>query len=365
MKRLLLTDQPLRTAVNVGGVIIGGGKSPVVQSMTNTDTRNVRETLAQVIAATRAGARIMRVAVPDREAVRALREIIAESPVPIVADIHFDYRLAIESIEAGVHKIRINPGNIGGSQRLRDVVNAALGAKIPIRVGVNAGSLEADLLAKYHRPCPEALVESAMRNIGQLEDNGFTNIVLSMKGSDVPMTVIAYRQVAEKCGYPLHIGITEAGTRWTGAIRSSVGIGVLLALGLGDTLRVSLAADPIDEVRAAYRILECLGIEKRGPTIIACPTCGRTRIDVIGLAEKVEIALADRNAVLTVAVMGCAVNGPGEAREADIGIAGGDGEGLLFRRGKVVRKVDEADLLSELIALFDEVAEESGRECPE
>ncbi|MBN1880068.1 flavodoxin-dependent (E)-4-hydroxy-3-methylbut-2-enyl-diphosphate synthase [bacterium] len=358
MKRLLLAESTERNKVSIGGVVIGGGMRPVVQSMTNTDTRNVVATLEQINTAARAGARLMRVAVPDHEASRALKEIVKEAPVPVIADIHFDYQLALESIEAGVHKIRINPGNIGRSERIREIVRAAQDRRIPIRVGVNAGSLESDLLDKYGHPCSEALVESAMRNIACLEDEGFQDIVLSIKGSDVPMTVEAYRLIARKCLYPLHIGITEAGTRWTGAIRSSIGIGILLALGIGDTLRVSLAADPVDEVRVAYRILDSLGIEKHGPTVIACPTCGRTRINVIALAEQVENALADHPAPLTVAVMGCAVNGPGEAREADCGIAGGDGEGLLFRKGKIVRKVPESRIVDELVALFYEIAEE-------
>ena len=358
MKRLRLSEYPPRRPVQVGDVVIGGGALPVVQSMTNTDTRDATATLAQITQAAVAGARIMRVAVPDADVLPSLRHIVLHSPTPIVADIHFDYRLALGAMEAGVHKIRINPGNIGSQDKIRAVISEAAARDVSIRVGVNAGSLESDLLKRYGSPCAEALVESALRNVSILENQGFKDVVVSIKGSDVPITVEAYRQIAGQCDYPLHIGITESGTRWTGAVRSSVGLGILLALGIGDTLRVSLAADPIEEIRVAYRILEALGIEKRGPTVIACPTCGRTKIDVVGLAESVEKLLENRIEPLTVAVMGCAVNGPGEAREADLGVAGGDGEGLLFRKGKIVRKVKESQLLDELLELFDSVADE-------
>lgn len=356
--RLILSNYPPRREVRVGDVVFGGNARPVVQSMTNTDTRDVAATLAQINRAAAAGARLMRIAVPGADALESVKKIVNDSPVPIVADIHFDYRLAIGAMEAGVHKIRINPGNIGGADRIRAVVAEAAARKVSIRVGVNAGSLEPDLLERFGHPCPEALIESALRNIAILEDLDFRDIVLSIKGSDVPTTVETYFQVAGRCNYPLHIGITESGTCRTGAIRSSVGLGILLAHGIGDTLRVSLASDPVEEIRVAYRILESLGIEKRGPTVIACPTCGRTKIDVIGLAERVENALENRSEPFTVAVMGCAVNGPGEAREADIGIAGGDGEGLLFRRGKIVRKVRESKMLEELLGLFDMIADE-------
>ena len=358
MKRLRLSEYPPRRPVRVGDVVIGGDALPVVQSMTNTDTRDATATLAQITQAAVAGARIMRVAVPDADALPSLQHIVLHSPTPIVADIHFDYRLALGAMEAGVHKIRINPGNIGSQDKIRAVISEAAARDVSIRVGVNAGSLESDLLKRYGSPCAEALVESALRNVSILENQGFKDVVVSIKGSDVPITVEAYRQIAGQCDYPLHIGITESGTRWTGAVRSSVGLGILLALGIGDTLRVSLAADPIEEIRVAYRILEALGIEKRGPTVIACPTCGRTKIDVVGLAESVEKLLENRIEPLTVAVMGCAVNGPGEAREADLGVAGGDGEGLLFRKGKIVRKVKESQLLDELLELFDSVADE-------
>jgi len=356
MTHILLDHRHRTRKVRIGDVVIGGEELPVVQSMTNTDTRNAGATLEQIHHAAAAGARIMRVAVPDTEAVEALPSITEDSPVPVVADIHFDYRLAVGSITAGVAKLRINPGNIGGPERLRTVVHAAADHGVPIRVGVNAGSLEKGLLNKYGRPCAEALCESALNHAEQLEALGFSDIVLSLKGSDVPMTVAAYRRVAELCDYPLHIGVTEAGTRWTGAIRSSVGLGILLALGIGDTLRVSLAADPVDEVTAAYRILESLGMGRHGPTVIACPTCGRTEIDVIGLAEAVESRLRFRSEPFTVAVMGCAVNGPGEAAEADLGIAGGKGDALLFRKGRIVRKVDGSEILEALMDLYEEVA---------
>ncbi len=358
MNRFLISEPLPRRVVHVGNVVIGGNAAPVVQSMTNTDTHNVKATLTQIIRTASAGAAIMRVAVPNKEAVKALPEIIAGSPVPIVADIHFDYRLAISAIEAGAHKIRINPGNIGSKARISAVVRAASDYGIPIRVGVNAGSLERKLLQKYGRPTAKALVESALQNTATLEDMGFNDIVISIKGSDVPMTVRACFMMAEKSSYPQHIGITEAGTLMTGAIRSSVGVAILLAHGVGDTIRVSLAADPVDEVKVACRILQTLGIKKNSPTVIACPTCGRTNIDVITLADAVENALEGRSEPLTVAVMGCAVNGPGEAREADIGVAGGKGEGLLFRRGNVVRKVDEKDIITALLELFDLVADE-------
>lgn len=359
MNRILLRDRHQTRPVRVGDVIIGGSAIPVVQSMTNTDTRNSEATLKQIREAVSAGAQIMRVAVPDETAADVLPAIVKGSPVPVVADIHFDYRLALRSIDAGVQKLRINPGNIGGRERLRTVVRAAEDHGIPIRVGVNAGSLEKEILRKYRHPSPEALCESALNNTEQLEAFGFHNIVLSLKGSDVPMTVEAYRRVATMCDYPLHIGITEAGTRWSGAIRSAVGMGILLAVGLGDTLRVSLAADPVDEVLAAYRILESLGICRNGPTVIACPTCGRTEIDVIGMAEQVEKSLRLRSEPLTVAVMGCAVNGPGEAAEADLGIAGGKGEALLFSKGRILRKVKAFEAIDALLELFDEIARET------
>lgn len=359
MKRLLINPVRQSRAIKVGRVVIGGGATPVIQSMTNTDTADIAATVAQIQSAAHAGAQIMRVAVPDQKAAIALKSIVKHSSVPIVADIHFDYRLALASLEAGVSKLRINPGNIGSRDRVKAVVDEAGARNVPIRVGVNSGSLESSILEKHGHPTAAALAESALQNAAMLEDLGFQDIVLSLKGSDVTVTVDAYRLVAEETDYPLHIGITEAGTRWSGAIRSSVGLGVLLALGIGDTLRISLAADPLDEILATHKLFEALGIAKVGPTVIACPTCGRTSIDVITLANKVEAALVHRSEPLTVAVMGCVVNGPGEAREADIGIAGGVGEGLLFRKGKPIGKVPEERLLDALLELFDEVAAES------
>jgi len=358
MKRLLLSKQVITKQIMIGNIAIGAGANPVVQSMTNTDTSDVTSTLDQITRSAVAGARFMRVAVPDNAAVEALTQIVDKSPVPIVADIHFDYRLALASMKAGVHKLRINPGNIGSKRKIQEIILMAKDRNVPIRVGVNSGSLESSLLNISGHPTAEALAESALRNADILADMDFNNVVLSIKGSDIPMTVEANKIVAGKSNYPIHIGITEAGTKWTGSIRSSVGLSILLAHGIGDTLRVSLAADPVDEIRVAYRILESLGIEKSGPTVIACPTCGRTRIDVIELAEAVENALIDRSEPLTVAVMGCAVNGPGEAREADLGIAGGKGEGLLFRKGKPVGKVAESDILKAVLDLFDQIASE-------
>jgi (E)-4-hydroxy-3-methylbut-2-enyl-diphosphate synthase len=327
--------------------------------MTNTDTRDVQATIRQIKDAADAGVDIMRIGIPDEDALAGVKTIIEQSPVPLVGDIHFDYRLAVGAIRAGIHKLRINPGNIGSRRRIREVVKAAADHGVPIRVGVNAGSLERDLLKKYGHPTAEALAESALRNAAVLEDAGFSDIVLSLKGSDVPMTVAAYRLAAEQCSYPLHIGITEAGTAFTGAVRSAVGVGILLAEGIGDTIRISLAADPILEIRTAYRILESLGLRRRGPTVIACPTCSRTEINIIELAERVEKHLLHRTEPLTVAVMGCIVNGPGEAREADLGIAGGKGEAILFRKGKKIKIIEEKDIIPELLKLFDEVASEA------
>ncbi len=351
-------------SIQVGSVFLGHPYPVRIQSMTNTDTRDVSATSLQIGQAACAGAEIMRVSVPDHAALEALPQIIQSAPVPIVADIHFSFQIAVGAINAGVHKLRINPGNIGSRSGVREIVAAAADHGIPIRVGVNAGSLEKDILAKYGKPTAEALAESALRNAGILAEAGFEDIVLSLKSSDVPTTVKAYRIVAEKCSYPLHIGVTEAGTLLTGAIRSAVGLGLLLSGGIGDTLRVSLAADPVHEVRAGYRILEALGLRKHGPTIIACPTCSRTQVDIIGLASDIEQCLADETAPLTVAVMGCPVNGPGEAAEADLGVAGGKNDALLFRKGKVVGKVEKSDIFRAIIDLFHEVAEEgkqSGR----
>ncbi|MBN1356033.1 flavodoxin-dependent (E)-4-hydroxy-3-methylbut-2-enyl-diphosphate synthase [bacterium] len=346
--------------VKIGDRFIGPDYPVLVQSMTNTDPHDAETSLDQIRSAAMAGAELMRVSVPDERSLVALKIVTAQSPVPIAADIHFDHRLAMGALECGVAKLRINPGNIGSKSKVREIVKAASDRGIPIRVGVNAGSLEKHLLRKYGRPTAEALAESARINAAVLQEMGFNDVVISLKSSDVGTGVQAYRLIVGQTDLPLHIGITEAGTLLTGAVRSAVGLGILLSEGIGDTIRVSLAADPVEEVRVGYRILESLGLRRCGPLVIACPTCGRTRIDVIGLARDVEAELADRTVPLSVAVMGCAVNGPGEAREADLGIAGGVGEGLLFRKGKPIRKVPEAEILSALLEEFDRIAAENG-----
>ena len=318
---------------------MGGGAPVVVQSMTNTDTRDAAATLAQIGRLHQAGCELVRVAVPDEAAVAALAAICAASPLPVIADIHFSHQLAVASLEAGVSALRINPGNIGGSDKVARVVDAAKAHKAPIRVGVNAGSLEKHLLERFGGPTAEALVESALGHVRQLEARGFQDIKVSMKSSSVPLTIASYRLLAKQCDYPLHVGITEAGTLFRGAIKSAVGIGILLAEGLGDTIRVSLTHDPVREVDVAWQILAALDLRHHGPEIISCPTCGRTEIDLIGLAEAVEARLQGVPEKITVAVMGCVVNGPGEAREADVGIAGGRGKASVFRKGQVIRTV--------------------------
>ena len=335
--------------INVGGVKVGGGAPVSIQSMLNTATTNVEGSLAQLRALKTAGCEIARLAVPDMAAAEGFRRIAEQSPLPLVADIHFDYRLAIAAAEAGAAKIRINPGNIGGEDRVKAVVDCCKMHHIPIRIGVNGGSLDKRLLEKYGHPTPEALVESAFEHIALLEKYGFTDICVSMKSSSVPLMMQAYRLMHEKSDYPLHVGVTETGTEYMGTIKSAMGIGGLLCMGIGDTIRVSLTADPVREVYAAKAILKAAGIRRDGVNIVACPTCGRTRIDLIGLAGRVEEALRGCEKPITVAVMGCIVNGPGEAREADIGIAGGDGCGLIFRKGEILRKVPEDKLLDELI----------------
>ncbi|MCL5423347.1 MAG: flavodoxin-dependent (E)-4-hydroxy-3-methylbut-2-enyl-diphosphate synthase [Nitrospirae bacterium] len=340
--------------IHVGNVPVGGGHPIPVQSMTKTDTRDVRSTLRQIKALAEAGCEIIRIAVPDMQAAEALEKIIRSSPIPIIADIHFDWRLALEAIRRRVHGLRINPGNIGAKWKVAEVIAAASDRGIPIRVGVNAGSLSKKLLEKYRHPTPEALVESAAEHINILEGLRFRDIKVSLKASNVPTTVDAYRLFSRRFRYPLHIGISEAGPSFTGIIKSSVGLGILLSEGIGDTIRVSLSADPAEEVRVGHEILKSLGIREKGANIISCPTCGRCEIDIRGLASKVENRLRDIEKPLTVAVMGCVVNGPGEAREADIGIAGGKGFGLLFKRGRVLRKVKEDDLLD---ALLTEIGE--------
>jgi (E)-4-hydroxy-3-methylbut-2-enyl-diphosphate synthase len=341
--------------VTVGDVPMGGGAPISIQSMTLSSPANLKGSLEEIQRLTEAGVDIIRTAVPSEAAARALRELVRHSAVPVVADIHFNYRLALEAAEAGVAKLRLNPGNIGDASRVRAVVEAARERRLPIRIGVNAGSLERDLLAKYGRPTAEAMVESARRHVRLLEDEGFEDIVISLKASRVPLMIAAYRLAAKHFNYPLHLGVTEAGPPRAGNIKSAVGIGTLLAEGIGDTLRVSLSADPVEEVHAARAILESLDLRRESIRIVACPGCGRLQVNLIRLAEEVEERTRDIRKPLTVAVMGCAVNGPGEAREADIGIAGGKGEGLLYVRGQVVRKVPESRIVDALIELIAEV----------
>lgn len=334
--------------VAIGDRVIGGGNPILIQSMTNTRTEDVEATVAQIQKLTAAGCDIIRSAVPTMEAARALREIKKQISIPLVADIHFDYRLAIAAIENGADKIRINPGNIGNEERVRAVVDAAKERKIPIRVGVNSGSLEKHLVEKYHGVTAEGLVESALDKVKMIEDMGYDNLVISIKSSDVMMCAKAHRLISEKTDHPLHVGITEAGTLLSGNIKSAVGLGIILSEGIGDTIRVSLTGDPSEEIKSAKLILKTLGLRKGGIEVVSCPTCGRTQIDLIGLANQVEDMVADIPLDLKVAVMGCVVNGPGEAKEADLGIAGGKGEGLLIKKGEVIRKLPEQELLEGL-----------------
>lgn len=340
--------------ITVGGVAIGGGAPVTVQSMTNTDTRDAKATIAQINDLYAAGCEIVRCAVPDMEAVRALYEIKKASPIPVVADIHFNFRLAIEAVAAGVDKIRINPGNIGGQDRVKAVVAACRGAGVPIRIGVNSGSVEKDLHEKYPDDLPRAMAESAMRHVRILEAEDFTDICVSLKASDVPSTIEAYRTMAEQCEYPLHVGITHAGTLRMGTIKGAAGIGGLLAMGIGDTIRVSLAADPVEEVRLGLNILRAVGVRRDRPEVIACPTCGRCQVDLLPLAEQMENALSDIRVPIKVAVMGCAVNGPGEGREADIGVACGRADGLLFKKGEILHKVPYDEIIPSLLAMARE-----------
>ncbi len=344
--------------VYLGGVQVGGDAPVSVQSMTNTDTRDVQATLAQIKRLVRAGCEIVRVAVPDQQAARALKEIKARCPIPLVADIHFDYRLALAALESGVDGLRINPGNIGGRERVAAVVDAARRKKVPIRIGVNAGSLEKDLLAKYGGPTPRAMVESALRHIRLLEELDYREIKVSLKASNVPVMIEAYRLLSREVDYPFHVGVTEAGTVRSGTIKSAVGIGALLAQGIGDTIRVSLTGDPVEEVRVGYEILKALGLRRRGIELISCPTCGRTCIDLERIAREVEERLSWVDKPLTIAVMGCAVNGPGEASHADVGIAGGKGFGLLFRGGQIIGRVPEADLVDALVREVETILSE-------
>ena len=335
--------------VKIGNVTIGGDAPIAIQSMTNTKTEDVAATVAQIKELTAAGCEIIRCAVPTMEAAKALAEIKKQIEIPLVADIHFDYRLAIAAMENGADKIRINPGNIGSMDRVREVAEAAKKYGVPIRVGVNSGSLERNLVEKYGGVTAEGLVESALDKVAMLEQFDFHNIVISIKSSDVLMCVKAHELIAQKTEYPLHVGITEAGTIRSGNIKSSIGLGMILSQGIGDTIRVSLTAAPVEEIVTAKLVLRTLGLRKGGIEVVSCPTCGRTKIDLIGLAEQVEAMVAGYDLPIKVAVMGCAVNGPGEAREADIGIAGGNGEGLIFKRGEIIRKVSEDRIIDELM----------------
>lgn len=345
-----ITRRKTRT-INVGSIKIGSGFPIAVQSMTNTDTRDTEKTLEQIGRLAQAGCEIIRVAVPDGKAAKALKTICETSPLPVIADIHFDHTLALVAIEAGVAALRINPGNIGNAQKTDAVVDAAKSNNTSIRIGVNGGSLDKTLIKKYGGITPDALCESALSHVKLLENRNFYDTKISIKASSVPLTVLAYRKLASICDYPLHIGITEAGTLMRGTVKSSVGLGILLAEGLGDTLRVSLTHDPEEEVRVAWHILSSLHLRQRGPEIISCPTCGRTEIDLIGLATEVEKALAPIKETFTVAVMGCVVNGPGEAKDADVGIAGGRGKAVLFRKGEPVGAVtgNQTDFLKALL----------------
>ena len=342
-------ERKITREVKVKDITIGGTSEVIIQSMTNTDTRDVEKTLDQINKLVSEGCQMVRCAVPDMEACEALKEITRKSPVPIVADIHFDYRLALKAIDNGVAKLRINPGNIGSIDRVKEVVEKAKANGIPIRIGVNSGSLEKDILERDGRPTAKGLVESALRHVKILEDLNFYDMVISIKSSDVPMMIEAYRLMSEKCNYPLHLGVTESGTKFKGTIKSSIGIGTLLAEGIGNTIRVSLTSDPIEEISVAKEILKALGYKKEGIEFVSCPTCGRTEINLIKIAEEVENRLKGLNKNIKVAVMGCVVNGPGEAREADIGIAGGKGVGIIFKKGEIIKKVKEEDLVEELI----------------
>ncbi len=343
----------------MGGVPLGGGAPIVVQSMTNTDTRDARATIRQIRRLEAAGCELVRVAVPDQDAVAQLSTIKAAVSIPVIADIHFDHRLALGALEAGVDGLRLNPGNIGGPEKVRRVARAALERNVPIRIGVNSGSLEKDLLEKYGGPAPEAMVESALRHMALLEDHGFHLIKVSLKSSDVRTTIAAYRLLASRTDVPLHLGVTEAGTPVQAAVKSALGIGILLAEGIGDTIRVSVTGDPEEEMPIAYGILRALGLRRRGVEIISCPTCGRTEWDLVPFTEKLERILASVRTPLKVAVMGCVVNGPGEAREADVGIAGGRGTGILFKKGRKIRKFPQEALLDVLLSEIEDITGEA------
>lgn len=346
-------DRSRTRQVNIGGVVIGGGNPIAIQSMCNTPTENVDATVAQILALEEAGCQIIRCTAPTLESCKAIGEIKKKIHIPLVADIHFDYKMAIAAIENGADKIRINPGNIGGKEKLQAVVAVAKERNIPIRVGVNSGSLEKKLVEKYHGVTAKGIVESAIDKVHMIEEAGYDNMVVSIKSSDVMMCVEAHKLVSEELDYPLHVGITEAGTLISGNIKSSIGLGLILNQGIGDTIRVSLTGDPVEEIKSAKLILRTLGLRKGGIEVVSCPTCGRTKIDLIGLANKVETLVSGYDLDIKVAVMGCAVNGPGEAKEADFGVAGGIGEGLLIRKGEIIKKVPEDQLLSVLKAELD------------
>ena len=341
--------------VKVGNIYVGGDAPITIQSMTTTRTKNIDDTLKQIGELYNAGCDIVRCAVLDMEDAESLGEITKKTPIPVVADIHFDYRLALKAIENGVSALRINPGNIGSAERIKILKEACVEKQIPIRIGVNSGSLEKDILEKHGMPTAEGLVESALRHVKILEDLDFHDIVISIKSSNVQMMIECYRMIADKCDYPLHLGVTEAGTVQKGTIKSSIGIGTLLAEGIGDTIRVSLTSNPINEIKVGTEILKALGLKKKGVEFISCPTCGRTQINLIKIAEEVENRLENYKKDIKVAVMGCVVNGPGEARECDIGIAGGIGEGIIFKKGKVIKKVKEEELLDALMKEIEKI----------
>jgi len=346
---MAFVDRRKTKKIKVGNIYVGGDSPISVQSMNNTDTRNIIETVNQIKEFEKAGCDITRCAVLDDEAAEALGVIVKSANIPVVADIHFDYKLALKSIQNGVAALRINPGNIGSIEKVKLVANAAKDRGIPIRIGVNSGSLEKDLLEKYGKVCADALVESAIKHVNILESINFDDIVISIKSSNVVQMIESYRLISEKLHYPLHIGVTESGTLWRGTIKSSVGIGALLAEGIGDTIRVSLTSDPIEEIKVGKQILKSLGYYNEGIEFISCPTCGRTKVDLISLAHEAEERLKHCTKNLKIAIMGCAVNGPGEAKDADFGIAAGTGEGLIFKKGKIIKKVREEELIDELI----------------
>lgn len=348
-------NRVLTRKIKVGNIYVGGDSAITVQSMTNTDTRDVNGTVNQIKRLEEAGCDIIRCAVPDMEAAEAIKHIVKEIRIPLVADIHFDYRLALKAIENGVSALRINPGNIGSIDRVKIVAESARCKGIPIRIGVNSGSLDKEILGKYGRVCPEALVESAIEHVKILENINFNDIAISIKSSNVTQMIESYRLISKMVDYPLHLGVTEAGTVWRGTIKSSIGLGTLLSEGIGDTIRVSLTGDPLEEIKAGIEILKALELRKSGVQFISCPTCGRTRINLIKIAEEVEKRLENCDKNIKVAVMGCVVNGPGEAREADIGIAGGIGEGLIFKKGEILKKVKEENLVDELIKEIDKI----------